>query len=80
MSSPSLTDGSLHLTLPPDTAGQAIGRGWAELHPLARTGRLPETLVMIYGPRDNVELEMIWQLVLSSYAFARGAGSSGNGS
>jgi hypothetical protein len=32
----------------------------------------PTTLVMIYGPRDEAELETVWQLVEISYAFARG--------
>jgi hypothetical protein len=67
------TDGSLHVTLPPELAAEAIERGWAELHPIARAGRLPKTLVMVYGPRDEAELETLWQLVLSSYAFARTA-------
>jgi hypothetical protein len=66
------SDGSLHAMLPPEVAAQAIERGWAEFHPLARRGRLPATLVMIYGPRDEAELETVWQLVEISYAFARG--------
>jgi hypothetical protein len=67
-------DGSLHLTLPRDKATQAIRHGWAELHPLARAGHLPQTLVMIYGPRDRAELETVWDLVSASHAFARGRG------
>ena len=27
---------------------------------------------MIYGPRDAQELEVVWQLLLASYRFARG--------
>jgi hypothetical protein len=65
-------DGSLHAMLPPDVAAEAIERGWAEFHPLARRGMAPTTLVMIYGPRDEAELETVWQLVEISYAFARG--------
>jgi hypothetical protein len=65
-------DGSLHLSLPEDVATEAIHTGWAELHPIARQGMHPPTLVMLYGPRDQVELEIIWQLVQISYAFARG--------
>lgn len=65
-------DGSLHMALPPDLAREAIERGWAELHPLARAGRLPETLMMVYGPRDNSELETVWGLVEASYDHARG--------
>jgi hypothetical protein len=67
-------DGSLHMALPVELAREAIGRGWAELHPLARAGRLPETLVMVYGPRDEDELETVWSLVGASYDHARGAG------
>ncbi|AZQ32844.1 phospholipase [Streptomyces cyaneochromogenes] len=65
-------DGSLHAALPADIAAQAIESGWAEHHPLVRSGKVPETLVMIYGPRDAAELETLWQLVGVSYAFARG--------
>jgi hypothetical protein len=65
-------DGSLHATLPPEVLAQAIERGWAEPHPLARRGVIPPTHVMIYGPRDEAELETVWQLVEVSYAFARG--------
>lgn len=31
-------DGSLHVTLPAADAADAIEKGWAELHPLARQG------------------------------------------
>ncbi|HEX4578466.1 MAG TPA: luciferase family protein [Candidatus Dormibacteraeota bacterium] len=65
-------DGSLHLMLPPELAADAIDKGWAELHPMARRGVAPPTLVMLYGPRDEAELATIWQLVQASYAFARG--------
>jgi Family of unknown function (DUF5519) len=66
-------DGSLHVTLPPAVAAEAVERGWAEPHPLARLGVAPSTLVMLYGPRDEAELETVWRLVETSYAFARGA-------
>jgi hypothetical protein len=67
-----LEDGSLHLALPAELARDAIESGWAELHPLAEAGRLPRTLVMVYGPRDGGELETVWQLVVASYDHARG--------
>ena len=66
------SDGSLHAMLPEPEAAEAITKGWAELHPLAREGTAPATLVMIYGPRDKAELETVWRLVQASYAFARG--------
>ncbi len=65
-------DGSLHITLPGDAVSMAINLGWAELHPAARDGMRPPTLVMIYAPRDETELEAIWTLVEISYQFARG--------
>lgn len=66
------SDGSLHLMLPEPLAAEAITKGWAEPHPLARRGTAPATLVMVYGPRDDAELEVVWRLVEASYRFARG--------
>ena len=33
---------------------------------------------MLYGPRDEAELTTIWELVETSYAFARGRTASGS--
>lgn len=65
-------DGSLHLALPRDVVDLAADRGWAELHPIARAGIRPPTLAMLYSPRDQEELEVIWTLVEASHRFARG--------
>lgn len=66
-------DGSLHAALPPEAvAPLLVDLGWGELHPIARTGARPPTLVMLYGPRDEEELEAIWKLVELSYQYARG--------
>ncbi|MBD1549203.1 luciferase family protein [Roseibium aggregatum] len=66
-------DGSLHLTLPEAVRCDAIEKGWAEPHPLAgRDKRAPETVVMVFGPRDRDELETVWCLVKTSHAFATG--------
>jgi len=64
-------DGSLHAALPLEIAENAVAQGWAEVHTLVHKGRRPPNLVMLYGPRDAVELETIWRLVETSYAFAR---------
>ena len=66
------SDGSLHVALPPDVAAVAITRGWAEAHSLARRGIIPATHLMIYGPRDEAELETVWRLLEISYEYARG--------
>ena len=65
-------DGSLHLALPAETARAVIEAGWGEHHPLVAAGIMPQTQLMIYGPRDAGELEVVWRLVEESYAFARG--------
>lgn len=41
------------MALPPALAAEAIHQGWAEVHPVARLGLIPPTLVMIYAPRDE---------------------------
>ncbi len=69
-------DQSLHLTLPEDCAREAIEAGWAEHHPLVTEGQLPPTHVMVYAPRDDAELEVVYGLVRESYRFARGLGST----
>lgn len=65
-------DGSLHLALPTDVARGVITAGWGEHHPLVEQGVMPSTQLMVYGPRDRDELEVVWAIVEQSYAFARG--------
>jgi hypothetical protein len=64
-------DHSLHAMLPPEVARQAVGAGWAEVHPVARLGLIPPTAVMLYAPRDETELTVVETLVRASHAFAR---------
>lgn len=68
-----LPEASMHLALPPQLAREAVEKGWAEQHPVARMGYIPETIVMVYGPRDAEEVEVAWTLLRASYAYARGA-------
>ena len=78
-------DGALHMTLPEDVIVEVERATWGERHPLAgqtvadphdeahgRMLRVPTTDVMIFGPRDEDELEVVWRLVEQSYRFARG--------
>lgn len=62
-------DGSLHLTLPPAMARDAIAKGWAVAHPLAGI-RLARGMVMIYGPRNTAELDTVTGIVQTSHAYA----------
>ena len=64
-------DGSLHASLPPERAHEAIEAGWAEPHPMALyMGN--EGMVMLYTPRTLEELDVIFQLVVDSYNFVTG--------
>jgi hypothetical protein len=65
-------DGSLHLALPESLARQAIEAGWGEFHPGVDLGIMPPNSLMVYGPRDEEELETVWKIVLASYHYARG--------
>ena len=64
------TDGSLHMTLPPDIVTQVVENGWAELHPLASQFGLPGNIVMVYGPRDENELAVVTDLLQASHDHA----------
>lgn len=65
-------DWSLHAALPPGLAEEAIARGWAEAHPAARLGLVPPNVVMLYAPRDEDELRVVFDLVRAGHAFAHG--------
>jgi phospholipase/carboxylesterase len=67
-------DGSLHATLPPPRAQEAIHAGWAEPHPIAEQLGMPG-LVMLYTPRSNDELVVVIELVVDSYNFVTGRSS-----
>jgi phospholipase/carboxylesterase len=64
-------DGSLHVALPPALASDAIKKGWAVAHPLAGI-RLTRGMVMLYGPRDRDELEVVLALATNSHSYATG--------
>jgi Family of unknown function (DUF5519) len=64
------SDGSLHLSLPTEIVDAVIANGWAEFHPLAGKHGLPKNIVMVYGPRDEAELEIVGALVRASHGGA----------
>ncbi len=64
-------DGSLHVTLSPQRAQQAVAAGWAEPHPMAAYMGSQGT-VMLYTPRTLEELEVVFQLIVDSYNFVTG--------
>jgi hypothetical protein len=56
-------DGSLHLNLPPALYDEVLRAGWGEPHPISGT-------MLVFGPRDEAELEVVWRLVCASYNWA----------
>ena len=64
-------DGSLHVALPVGLAADAIRHGWAVAHPLAGI-RLTPGMVLVYGPRDERELDIVTAIVSTSHAWATG--------
>ena len=69
-----MPDGSLHVALPPEIAEEAVEKGWAEQHPVARLGYIPANVVMVYAPRDERELELVLGLVEESRRYAAADG------
>jgi phospholipase/carboxylesterase len=65
-------DGSLHIALPPAVAHDAVAAGWAEVHPVAQAGAAPTNIVMLYGPRDEREVQVLFELILAAYRYAGG--------
>lgn len=60
-------DGSLHLILPEPARTMAIEAGWAEPHPMAGMPTVSADTVMVYAPRDMVEVDFIAALVRRSW-------------
>ena len=64
-------DGSMHLALPPALAADLIGKGWGAAHPLAGV-RLTPGFVMLFGPRDDAELDTVVGVVTTAHDWASG--------
>ena len=60
-------DTSIHLCLPKERATQVCELGWAEPHKFADY----DCEVMVYGPRNEDELQIVMTLIKESLAFAR---------
>ena len=66
------TDGSLHASLPPKRAFEAVAAGWAVRHPSAQYHARLEGFVMLYTPRTMEELDVTFQLIVDGYNFVTG--------
>jgi Family of unknown function (DUF5519) len=63
------SDGSMHLTLHPEDVKIVLSKGWGERHPLARDrtwwwhSPVPRGFMIIYGPRNRVELQQVKSII-----------------
>lgn len=62
-----VTDTSIHAVLPSARAKEVCDKGWGEPHTYADF----DTQIMIYGPRNGEEVEVIVGLLEESVQFAR---------
>jgi hypothetical protein len=65
-------DGSLHASLPPKRAHEAVKAGWGIRHPWANQRKGWEGFVMLYTPQSMEELKVVFQLIVDSYNFVTG--------
>jgi hypothetical protein len=54
------------MTLPAEPAEVTDAGRWGEPHPISGTP-------LIDGPRNDAELEIVWELLLNSHEYASGA-------
>lgn len=73
-------DLSIHLYLSPADARQAIQREWAERHRLSvprsawvkNLYAVADTYLMVYGPRDEDEMEVLKVILMNSIRYMTG--------
>ncbi|MSU90903.1 phospholipase [Rhodobacteraceae bacterium 2CG4] len=65
-------DGSLHASLPPDLAQEAVRAGWAVSHPWSTQRDGWDGYVMIFTPTSDQELVVVQELVTASFEFVTG--------
>lgn len=66
-------DGSMHLFLPPAFAELVISKRWGEPHQeTAEIAGDGSVYVLVFGPRDATEFEVVWLIVQAAYGFATG--------
>lgn len=65
-------DGSLHASLKPADAVDAIEAGWAIAHPWSNERAGWEGFVMIYSPTNQLEVDMVYRLVSDAFEYVTG--------
>lgn len=65
-------DGSLHASLPPDRAREAVDTGWATMHPWANSRPGWEGFVMLFTPQSVEDADVVFQLIVDGYNYVTG--------
>jgi len=66
-------DGSLHMALSEDDFNTVIDSQWGEQHPLAGKGPIPDTIALVYAPRNIEEMDTVMKIVDASLMNAKTA-------
>ncbi|MFI9510800.1 luciferase family protein [Nocardia sp. NPDC052566] len=59
--------GFLHLTVPQRFIAPLTEAGWGEPHPITRRPEWPDSIVMLYAPRDADELDLAIAVLRASW-------------
>jgi hypothetical protein len=59
--------GFMHLTVPLELIAPLQAAGWLEPHPISLRSEWPDTIVMFYAPRDEVELALATAVLQASW-------------
>ncbi len=59
-------DGSLHMALSEADFQHVIDQQWGEQHPLAGRGAIPHSIALVYGPRNDEEIDTVLSIVQAS--------------
>jgi hypothetical protein len=63
-------DGSIHAVVATEVEDEIIRKQWGKRHPLYHSHGVKE--VIVYAPRDDVEIEVLKSVVKKSYEYATG--------
>ena len=66
-------DGSLHASLPPERAREAVAAGWAVMHPWSSQRAGWEGFVLLFTPRSAAEADIVFSLIVDGYNYVTGA-------
>ncbi|WP_331765752.1 luciferase family protein [Embleya sp. NBC_00896] len=68
--------GFMHLTVPRPLLDPLVRAGWAEPHPIVLRHEWPDTIIMLYAPRDEGELDLATAVLHASWRHAAPSGQS----